>query len=156
MTYTVDDIMALGTCEDYPRERVAKLWAGRDALSATEIAKLNIYPEDRLWALEALMDSDATRRLWACDVAEAALALVGDPDPRSVAAIEVARRYARGEATEYELAAAASAARAAAFHAAWSARSAAHDAAWDSIFASAVCVVDAGTYIKTDIALKAA
>ena len=44
-----------------------------------------------------------------------ALSLVESPDPRSLAAIEVARRYAVGAATRGELAAARAAARAAAW-----------------------------------------
>ena len=42
-------------------------------------------------------------RLFACDCAERALANIAEPDPRSVAAVEVARRYAMGTATQEEL-----------------------------------------------------
>jgi hypothetical protein len=42
MNYTVDDIMDLEPCPDYPRGRVEKLWAGRDSLSEQEIAELPI------------------------------------------------------------------------------------------------------------------
>ena len=59
--------------------------------------------------------TDSNLRLFACDVAEDALSLVESPDPRSLAAIEVARRYAVGAATRGELAAARAAARAAAW-----------------------------------------
>ena len=48
-------------------------------------------------------------------------------DPRSIEAINVAKRYANGEATDKELAAARAAAEAAAWAAAWAA---ARDAAW--------------------------
>ena len=67
--------------------------------------------------------TDSNLRLFACDVAEDALSLVESPDPRSLAAIEVARRYAVGAATRGEL----DAARDAAWDAAWGA---AWDAAW--------------------------
>ena len=50
--------------------------------------------------------NDRTLRLFACDCAERALKLVQNPDPCSVAAIEVARRFADGKAIEKELAAA--------------------------------------------------
>ena len=78
-------------------------------------------------------------RLFACDCAERALNRErergGEPDPRSWESITVARRFARGEATQEELAAAWDAAwtaawdaaRAAAWTAAWAA---ARDAAW--------------------------
>ena len=64
-------------------------------------------------------------RLFACDCAEDALSLIVNPDPRSVRAIEVARQYSHGLATDSELSAARSAAESA-----WSAaRSAARSAA---------------------------
>ena len=69
-------------------------------------------------------------RLFACDVAEDALSTVEVPDPRSVAVIEVARRFARGEATTEELDAA--------WAAAWIAECAAERAAaWTAARASA-------------------
>ncbi|MFX9665038.1 putative immunity protein, partial [Acinetobacter baumannii] len=57
--------------------------------------------------------NDRTARLFAADCAEAVVHLCGD-DPRPRAAIEMARRYARGEATREELDAAGAAAWAAA------------------------------------------
>jgi len=73
-------------------------------------------------------------RLWGCDCAERALLRERErghePDPRSWAAIAVARRYADGEASKVELAAAGAAARAAA-------RDAARDAAWAAAWAAA-------------------
>lgn len=53
-----------------------------------------------------------------------------NPDPRVAAAIEVAERYARGEASDQELAAAWASARDAAWAAAWAAASDAVSAAW--------------------------
>jgi hypothetical protein len=70
--------------------------------------------------------NERSARLFAADCAERALNLAGNPDPRSVAAVDVARRFACGEATEEE--------RAAAWAAAWAA---AGDAAWDAAGAAA-------------------
>lgn len=95
-----------------------------------------------LWML------DATRLLheFACGCAEDALALVAQPDARSVEAIAAKRKWLRGEITDEEL----DAARAAALDAAWSvahgaaysaarddARAAARDAAWAAAWAAA-------------------
>jgi len=79
--------------------------------------------------------SESRARLFACDCAERALDLFGgEVDPRSREAIEVARRFARGEATLEEL----RAARDAAGDAAWAAaRNAARDAARDAAWAAA-------------------
>jgi len=90
--------------------------------------------------------SDRKWRLFACDCAARALSFSGgEIDQRSIDAIRVARAYARGQATEKQLAAAweaasdaaldaasdaaLDAARAAAWAAAWDAAS---DAAWDA------------------------
>ena len=93
----------------------------------------------------AMADATAVLHEFACWCAEQALALVGEPDPRSVEAIATKRRWLRGEATDDELAAAQDAAwaawdaargvawdaaRAAAWAAAWDAVQAARDAAW--------------------------
>jgi hypothetical protein len=77
---------------------------------------------------------DRVARLFAADVAEAALlgerASGREPEGRSWAAVEVARRFAVGEATAAERAAAGAAAWDAAGDAAW-------DAAWDAAGAAA-------------------
>ena len=109
-----------------------------------------------LWML------DATRILheFACSCAEDALALVSEPDARSVAAIAAKRRWLAGEITDEELAAAqaaawaaavraaavraatcAAAVAAAACSAAWAAADSADAAAADSAARAAACAV---------------
>ena len=99
--------------------------AGRDAVTAREIAVAELVSiENRLWILLKVLAARRPQlaREFACDCAEEALALVPEDkrDPRSIRAIEVSRRFARGTATEEELAAARAAARAVAC-AAWAA-----------------------------------
>lgn len=92
--------------------------------------------DDALWALRACDDAEKFSRLLACDYAEHVLHILEAKYPddyRPRKAIEVARRYARGEATEEELAAA----RAAAWDAAWDAADAAWAAAWAAARAAA-------------------
>ena len=92
---------------------------------------------DIIWLLcNKLYMSDKDMRLFAIWCAREALKLVANPDPRSVNACDVAERYASGEATDEELAAAWDAARdaSAAACAAWTAAS---DAAWTASAASA-------------------
>ena len=48
---TVDQVMSWLPCEDYTRERVEELFAGREALSAMEILELDIPVGDKLWAV---------------------------------------------------------------------------------------------------------
>ena len=88
----------------------------------------------------ALCRANATAllRIFAVRCAEEALSRLAKPDPRSLAACEVASRHALGQATDRELAAARAAAWDAAGDAAWaSAEGAAWDAAVDSAWAAA-------------------
>ena len=116
-------------------ERIAAM-VPADGLTPLEVAALDIPAEDRLLALlrEEVVPARELRLL-ACDWAEAACRKTGWADARSIAAIAVARRFAVGEASEAELAAARSAAwkaRTAAWatsKSAWSPRGAAAEAA---------------------------
>ena len=139
---TINQVMDWEPCEEYTRERVAKLYGRRKYLNALQILDLDIPAEDRIWAVchEELVDP-TTLRLFACREAELALNRVkrrgGKVDPRSREAIRVARRYARGQATDEELAAAEAAATAAAAGATWAAWAAwAAEAAWAAAEAS--------------------
>ena len=92
---------------------------------------------DAIWALRSLEGVDREIRLFACDCAERVLPIFEEKHPndnRPRNAIEVARRYANGEATKEELDAAWAAASAgsAASAAERAAASAAWDAAWDA------------------------
>ena len=78
--------------------------------------------------------NEKTARLFACDCAERALERIKTPDPRSVAAIAVSRRFANGTATREELAAAGDAAEAAAGTTFWAT---ADITAWDAARAAA-------------------
>ena len=141
-TYTIADIREIGPCYDpvtglnSDGKRVnggylSEDWTG----TLLDILAVEDCPaEDRLWVALKLLD-DRSRRLIACQfVRRTPLAdgrTVWDllTDERSRNAVEVAERFADGEATEGELteasAAAWDAARAAAWDAAW-------DAAWEA------------------------
>jgi hypothetical protein len=134
-TFTINSIRAFNPrpCYD-PSKYLPEDWQGTaiDVLKATECPA-----EDRLWVVlrEGWID-DRTLRLFAVWCARQALALIANPDPRSLSACDVAERYANGEATSEELNAAIAAARAAAIaaagDAAGDAASAASAAAWDA------------------------
>ena len=68
-----------------------------------------------------MLDATNTLHEFACRCAEDALALIKNPDPRTIAAIEAKRKWVRGEITDQDLAAAR--------NAAWDAWAAAGDAA---------------------------
>ena len=120
----------------------------RERWSALDILELSEIPaEDRIWAVlwEALIDAPLLHE-FACRCAERVLSRVGNPDPRSVRAIEVKRAWLRDEATDDELEAAQAAAIGAAEGAAEAAAlDAAEAAAWD-----------AARYAAQDAALDAA
>jgi len=133
---TTDLILSWEPCDDYTEERLQSLLP----ISPINLCDLRRVPgvsiDDRLWVLlRPEIISESSLRLWACDCAERALrrerSAGRETDSRSWAAIGVARRFARGDATIDEL----DAARAAAW-AAWdaarsrAARDAARAAAW--------------------------
>ena len=80
--------------------------------------------DDALWCLRAVDGHEREKRLYAVWCARRVQHLL--TDPRSVAALDVAARYANGQATYEELAAAREAWEA------WAAWDAASDAAWDA------------------------
>ena len=89
--------------------------------------------DDALWCLQAVKGHDREIRLYCVWCARQVQHLM--TDPRSLDALDVAERFANGEATEQERAAALDAAGDAAWVAAWdaagaAARAAAGDAAW--------------------------
>ena len=111
-TKTISNIRDLDPCYD-PTKYLPEDWTG----TAIDVLKVEACPaEDRLWVVTQWLD-DRTNRLFAVWCARQALALVENPDPRSVNACDVAERYANGDVGETELAAAWDAAR---------------DAAWDA------------------------
>ena len=124
--FTIDEIRSWKPCYD-PARFLPEGWSG----TALDILAVEDCPaNDRLWVVlreEAL--SARTARLFAVAVARAALALVENPDPRSIVAVDVAERHANGEASGDELDAAWAAARDAARDAAWAA---ARVATWDA------------------------
>jgi hypothetical protein len=140
-TFTYDEIMSWEPCYD-PAERgyCARDWTGTalDILRAEQVSH-----EDRLWIVaRSEVLPDRLLHDFAIWCAEQALALIDDPDPRSLKALEVKRAWLDGNATDEELsaarAAAWAAARAAALDAAWAAaRAAALAAAWAAARAAA-------------------
>jgi uncharacterized MAPEG superfamily protein len=90
---------------DNPTKHLPENWEG----TAIDILNITNCPaKDRIWMVtrRKLFFTDRQLRLFACDCAERALSRAENPDPRSVEAIKVARRYANGKATRKELIAA--------------------------------------------------
>ena len=121
---TIPYLRQRGACCSRPGERYSDYALAPlgppEGLTTIEVCDLAGIPAaDRLWVL---LHEDwipaAELRLLACWWARGALALVGTPDPRSVAAVETAERFAIGLSTLEELAAAWAAARDAAWAAA--------------------------------------
>ena len=110
-----------------------------------EVLDANIPAEDRLWVLlhEEIIPARELRLLavrWARGVLDGERAAGREPAAESWAAVDVAERHARGEATDTELAAARVSARAAAGSAA---RTAAAEAAADAAAEAAAWAADA-------------
>ena len=124
---TLDEFLSFKPCwlDDEQGRRRLRYYArklGRSA-DALEILTLRRIPADeRLWAVlrEEFIPAPILHE-FACRCAEDALSRIYNPDPRSINAIVVKRRWIAGEATDEELAAARTAA--------WAAQAAAQDAA---------------------------
>ena len=142
---TIDDIRKLCPCYD-PCLYLPEDWTG----TALDILKFDEAPaEDRLWVvLRTGWIDDKTLRLFAVWCAREALKLVDEPDPRSVDACDVAERYANGDATDDELAAAEDAA--------WAAAKAAAKAAYASVAAAKAAAKAVASYAARDAAWYAA
>jgi hypothetical protein len=132
LTTTLNRIRARRPCQDGWERLLAglgKTKADDDPLPFATILKINGL-DDALWCCRAEPQHDCEWRLMAVRFAREAQHLM--TDPRSVAALDVAERFARGEATEAELDAAWDAARAASAAASAATRVAASAAAWDA------------------------
>ena len=118
-TFTIEDIRSWSPCYD-PARYLSENWNGTvlDILKHSEIP-----PQDKLWVVcrESLIDAK-TLRLFAVWCARQVEHLI--TDERSKNALNVAERFAHGEATQKKLTAAWAAARGAA--------EAARGAAWDA------------------------
>ena len=164
MKTTLNQIRAHSPCKEGWSKLLAHLGktaADDEPLSIVTILDSNgLY--DALWCLRAVEGCDREKRLLAVRFAREVQHLM--TDPRSVAALDVAERFANGEATEGELGdayaaayaatyAAAAAAHAAAARAA--AAAAAADAA-DAAYAADAAAADAAAYAATYAAAYAA
>ena len=161
-TTTLDEIKAAGPCQDRWRHALrnpaVKKICADTPITVRQIVE-TVGLNDALWCLRAMPGHDDKWRFFAVSCARRVQHLM--LDPRSVAALDVAERYALGQATDEELAAASDAARDAAWAAraaAWAsaraaARAAASDAAWAAAWAAAS---DAAWAAASDAAWAAA
>jgi hypothetical protein len=154
-TVTVETVLSWKPCSRYNKAKLVKLLGKRKAFTLRAVLDAPISQDDVLWAVlrEKAWLTDAELRLFACDCASRALKrtakATGKPsDPRSLEAVKVARRFARGRATIQEL----NAAR----DAAWAARAAAWDEAWDAAWAAAGAAAWAARAAAWDAARAAA
>lgn len=146
----IEAIRKWNPCCD-PTRYLAEDWQG----SVLDILRMKDIPvEDRIWCgIMAL--NEKQQRLFACWCAREVQKLAPDHvDSRSVKAIEVAERYAHGEATGEELAEA----RSAMLFAASAARDEAWDAAWHAAWYAAAAyeawVASAAWRVTRDMQLK--
>ena len=121
-TFTIADIRNWKPCYD-PARYLPQDWSG----TALEILRhAEIPPQHKLWVVcrEDIIDAKTLRlfAVWCCRQVQHLIT-----DPRSVAAVDCAEKFANGDATAEELAAAWAAAR---------------DAAWDAQVAQLIKMLE--------------
>ena len=134
---TLNDIRSHSPCSEGWQKLLSSLNKKKsddEPVSFLEIVESNGI-EDAIWCLRVVKGRDKEIRLFAVWCARQVQHLV--TDARSLNALDVAERFANGEATREELSEARAAARDAAWDVAWdaardAARAAAWDAAWDA------------------------
>jgi hypothetical protein len=63
--FTVDEMLQFNPRDEYTRERITMLWAGRERCGAVEIIGMDIPPQDIVWACTLPgMLTDEQRDLW--------------------------------------------------------------------------------------------
>lgn len=142
-------------CADGWRKLLAhlnKTQADDEPLALATILESNGL-DDALWCLRAVEGHEKEMRLYAVWCARQVQHLM--KDPRSLAALDVAERYANGQATDGELSAAWNAARVAARDAASDAAWAASDAAWAAWYVASAAAWDVAYDAARDAAWDA-
>ena len=161
METTLKAIRSKGPCSEGWKKLLTNL--GKTAADDEPLSLITILDsnglDDALWCLRAVTGHDKEIRLFAVWCARQVQHLMADQ--RSVNALDVAERFANGDATEEELNAARAAASAAAWDAAsaaaWdAARAAAWDAAWDAARAAARAAAGAAAWDAAWDAARAA
>ena len=158
-TWTVEERVAERPCPEYTRERIAELWAGREALSLLDILDVPIAAQDRVWVaclpaalpaavqdawLERIVSRAVTTHALRCGIPAVEVWAQSwlDGTDRTGAAARAAARAAAWAAAEAARAAgeaareAARAARAAAWAAVEAAGAAAREAAREAAWAA--------------------
>ena len=127
-TFTIEDLIKHNPCERYTPERVAELFAGREALTMLDVFDMDILPQDLVWVFsrEGLAVTEHQQRqftlmcvLSVLDVFESAR----PGDNRVRRCLDTIERYLRGEATDKELSAT--------YSSAYSAADLAAESAWE-------------------------
>ena len=137
MHTTLNQIREHSPCTDGWKKLLATL--GKKKADDEEVSIIQVLNsngiDDALWTLRAVTGRDKEIRLFAVWCARQVQHLM--TDKRSINALDVAEKFANGDATQEELAAARNAAWNAAWAAAWAAtRAAAGNAAWNAAWAA--------------------
>ena len=122
-------------CDEEGRQKLQEIGSRKAEWTAIDILHLDeVSKEERLWAVlrKEFIDAKILHE-FACRCAERALSWIANPDPQSIKAIAVKRKWIAGKATDKELSAAERAAYSAACSASeaatWPAMTAATEAA---------------------------
>jgi hypothetical protein len=93
MTITVEQVIALSPCPDYPEARLRRLFPAtlHGALTRWDGPWAKVFSADRLWLAVRVLPRPLIRR-WLAVIVERKMSRTPNPDPRSLAVLPYLRR----------------------------------------------------------------
>jgi hypothetical protein len=106
--FTIEDILKMNPCEEYTRERITELFAGRKTVTGLDISKMDIPGADFRWVVlrpDFITENNLHKiAIYCAEKIALPIWLKYYPDDnRPAEAIRIKKLWLKGEATDAEL-----------------------------------------------------